>query len=193
MPPPTILIAPAEAIPSLQSQPYLRESHAFADSESHLALKAIQELLPPVVAIERNFAASLAGQALIKRIRGDAKLRGCEIATVGVRRAQRHKVSEMVEIVIDEHPANLLDISATGALVVSPSSLKPRQRIRVILRTGERPLTAIVVWVHFELPHEGPRYRAGIEFVASAGEMVEGFISTISNDRVGGSVSPTDH
>ena len=178
---PTILIAPAEAIPGLQSQPSLRESRAFPDSESHLALHAIQELTPPIIALERNFAASMAGQALVKRIKGDAKLRRCEIATVGIRRARRHKVTERVEIAIDEQPANLLDISSTGALVLSPCSLKPRQRIRVTLRPGDRPLTALVVWVHFELPHEGPRYRAGIEFVASAGEMVEGFISTISN------------
>ena len=177
----TILIAPAEAIPVLQSQPYLRESQAFTDTDSELALKAIQDLLPPVIAIERNFAASLSGQALIKRIKGDENLRSCEIATVGPRRARRHSVSKTVQITIDENAASLLDISATGALVVSTGSLKPRQRIRVTLRAGERALTAIVVWVHFELPPEGPQYRAGIEFVASAGEMVEGFISTISD------------
>jgi hypothetical protein len=177
--PPTILIAPPDAIQSLQSQPDLRESQAFSDADSSLALRAIQDLLPPVIAIERNFAASLSGQALIKRIRTDVKLRRCEIATVGIRRASRHKVTESVEVIIDEHPAHLVDISTTGALVLSASALKPRQRIRVVLQAGYRPLTALVVWTHFELPIEGPRYRAGIEFVASAGEMVEGFISTI--------------
>jgi len=172
----TILIAPAEAIPGLQSQPSLRDSRAFPDNETDLALKAIQELVPPVVAIERNFAASLPGQAFIKRIKGDTKLRRCEIATVGVRRARRHRVREVIDILIDEDPASLLDISSTGALVVSSSSLKPRQRIRVILRAGERPLTALVVWVHFELPPEGPRYRAGIEFFDPDTDPLQKFI-----------------
>ena len=142
------------------------------------ALRAIQDRLPPVIAIERTFAGSLPGQGLIKRIKGDVKLRQCAIEMVGIRRAERFRVGS-VEIHIDDNPAQLLDISTAGALVVSAWSLKPRQRVRVMLRSGERAVTALVVWAHFELPNEGPRYRAGIEFVASATEPVAEFMTTV--------------
>jgi hypothetical protein len=163
----------------LQQQPYLRESRAFPDTETNLALNAIREILPPVVAIERNFAATLPGQAFIRRIKTDLTLKRCEIEIIGLRRSARHKLTRVVEISIDENPAEVLDISMTGAHVVSAWSLKPKQRIRVVLRAGERPLTALVVWAHFELPNEGPRYRAGIEFVSTAADIVSEFMSTL--------------
>ena len=85
---PTVLIALADAIPVLQQQPYLRESQAFTETELAVALNAIRELLPPVIAIERNFAGTLPGQGFIKRIKTDPTLRRCEIETVGIRRAR---------------------------------------------------------------------------------------------------------
>jgi hypothetical protein len=177
---PAILIGPADALPVLKNQPYLRDCQAFADTDTNLALDAIREKLPPVIAIERNFAATASGQGFIRRIKADPALQRCEIEMVGIRRAERHKLSPTVDISLDGESATLLDVSVTGVHVMSPWSLKPKQRVRVALRAGAPPLTGIVVWAHFELPNEGPRYRAGIEFVASAAESVREFIATLT-------------
>jgi hypothetical protein len=177
---PAILIGPADSLEILKNQPYLRDCQAFADTDTSLALEAIREQIPPVIAIERNFAATASGQAFIKRVKADPALQRCEIETVGIRRASRHTLSPAVDISVDGESATLLDVSVTGAHIVSPWSLKPKQRIRIALRAGAPPLTGIVVWAHFELPNEGPRYRAGIEFVASAADSVREFIATLT-------------
>jgi hypothetical protein len=177
---PAILIGPADALPILKNQPYLRDCRAFADTDANLALAAIREQLPPVIAVERNFAATASGQGFIKRIKADSALQRCEIEMVGIRRSERHKFLPTVEIFVDGEIATLLDVSVTGAHILSPWSLKPKQRLRIVLRSGAPPLIGIVVWAHFELPDEGPRYRAGIEFVASAADSVREFIATLT-------------
>ena len=63
------------------------------------------------------------------------------------------------------------------AHIISLAPVKPRQRLRISLKDGDRPLTGVAVWVHFELPEEGPRYRAGIEFGPSASSAVADYIS----------------
>jgi hypothetical protein len=163
---------------------------------------------PDVVALERMFAATSRGAALINRIKADPSLSACEIRIVahdteysrvsprraegaaaaaapaavaepppppppapldqrGTRRAPRFKVVDGVEVSIDGNPAVLVDLSVVGAHVVSPTILKPNQRIRFALPDGGRPVrvSAAVAWAAFELPKGGaPRYRAGIEF-----------------------------
>jgi len=75
--------------------------------------------------------------------------------------------------IIDGNPALVIDISMIGAQVISVSALRPNQRIRVSL-DGDQGLkfNAAVAWANYELPAEGPRYRAGIHFQdANAGVM----------------------
>lgn len=177
---PAILIGPADALPILKNQPYLRNSRAFADTDANMALEVIREQLPPVIAVERNFAATASGQGFLKRIKADPGLQRCEIEMVGIRRAARLNLSPAVEIHVDGESARLLDVSVTGAHILSPLSLKPKQRVRIALRAGAPPLIGIVVWAHFELPNDGPRYRAGIEFVPSANDLVAEFIATLT-------------
>jgi len=82
------------------------------------------------------------------------------------RRAQRFKIIDGIEVLIDGTPAMLVDLSLVGAQVVSSSLLKPNQRVRVSILEGSKPVrfTAGVAWSAFELPEVGARYRAGIEF-----------------------------
>ena len=84
----------------------------------------------------------------------------------GTRRAPRVAITDGVEVLVDGNPASLVDLSAVGAQVVSPTILKPNQRVRVTLPDPGRPirLSAAVAWATFEMPKAGPRYRAGIEF-----------------------------
>jgi hypothetical protein len=204
--PATVLIASPEHLPALKERDDLSGAQAFADTEALRALDVITRQRPDVVALERMFAATSRGAALINRIKADPSLSACEIRIVahdteysrvtprraegavaaaapaavaepppppapldqrGTRRAPRFKIADGVEVSIDGNPAVLVDLSLVGAHVVSPTILKPNQRIRFALPDGGRPVrvSAAVAWAAFELPKGGPpRYRAGIEF-----------------------------
>jgi hypothetical protein len=171
----TILIASPAAIPILQEQPYLAAADTFLDSAADDAMTLIRAKERPLVVIERDFARSARGEAFINQLNAELKGKGYEMRIVGVRRAERHKLRE--RILIDGQSATVLDISIRGAHVISLAPVKPRQRVRVSLKDGDRPLTGVAVWVHFELPEEGPRYRAGIEFVPSAQSALADYIA----------------
>jgi hypothetical protein len=206
--PATVLIASPEHLPGLKEHDDLTGAQAFTDAEALRALDVITRQRPNVVAIERMFAATSRGAALINRIKADPSLSACEIRIVahdteysrvsprragdaapaaapaavaeppslaeappldqrGTRRAPRFKIVDGVEVAIDGNTATLVDLSLVGAHVVSPTILKPNQRIRVSMPDGGRPVrfSAAVAWASFEIPKGGaPRYRAGIEF-----------------------------
>jgi hypothetical protein len=98
------------------------------------------------------------------------------------RRAERHVVSRNVEVLIDGNPATLVNISIVGAQVVSMSSLRPNQRVRMSLVDATRPMrfNGVIAWASFEMPKEGPRYRAGVNFYDAAPDMVARFIETVT-------------
>jgi hypothetical protein len=86
---------------------------------------------------------------------------------VGTRRAPRVNLGAEPEVLIDGNPASLVDLSAIGAQVLSPTVLKPNQRVRVALSDpiGTVRMNGTIIWACFEIPpNVGPRYRAGIEF-----------------------------
>lgn len=91
----------------------------------------------------------------------------------GTRRALRSRIKEGVEIAVDGNPAALIDLSTAGAQVVSPTVLKPNQRVRVVMGDGRAAVkcSGAVAWAAFEMPKGLPtRYRAGIDF----GEVADG-------------------
>jgi hypothetical protein len=98
------------------------------------------------------------------------------------RRAERHVVSRAVEVLIDGNPATLVNISVVGAQVLSMSSLRPNQRVRMSLVDATRPMrfNGVIAWANFEMPKEGPRYRAGVNFYDAAPDMVARFIETVT-------------
>lgn len=213
-----VLIASPEYLPALKEREELAGATAFTDGDALRALDAITRQRPEVVAVERMFAASSRGSALINRIKADPSLGACEIRIVahdteysrvsprrngdagvaassavavaepqaapvpldkkGTRRAPRYRIAEGVELQIDGNPASLIDLSLVGAQVISPTILKPNQRVRVSFVNGARPVrfSAAVAWASFEIPKGGPRYRAGIEFFDPDQDAVNGFI-----------------
>jgi hypothetical protein len=77
-------------------------------------------------------------------------------------------VAGTVDVLVDGNAATLVDLSVVGAQVLTPSVLKPNQRIRMALpeESGAIRFNASVAWAKFEIPPQsGPRYRAGIEFI----------------------------
>ena len=207
--PDTVLVAALECLPALQEQGDFGDALAFSDADALKALEAITRDRPKVIALEKQFAATSRGTALIKRIKADPKLRKCEIRVVslegdddefpqtdpalrgaeteaaavkldqrGTRRAARVKIVDGVEVLIDGSPAMLIDLSVVGAQVVSPTILRPNQRVRMILPDEERPIRCVagVAWAAFEMPKSGPRYRAGIEFFDAESGNLDRFI-----------------
>jgi hypothetical protein len=104
------------------------------------------------------------------------------IDQTGTRRAERHVVTRNVEVLIDGNPATLINISIVGAQVLSLSSLRPNQRVRMSLVDATRPMrfNGVSAWANFEMPKEGPRYRAGVNFHDAAPDMVARFIESIT-------------
>lgn len=205
--PDTVIVAAPEYLPALQEQSEFGNALAFTDADALKALEAITRERPKVIALEKQFSATSRGAALIKRIKADPKLRKCEIRIVthegeddeiqpsdpapqvvettpvkldqrGTRRAPRVRIVDGVEVLIDGSPAMLIDLSVAGAQVISPTILRPNQRVRMILPDEERPIRCVagVAWAAFEMPKTGPRYRAGIEFFDAESGNLDRFI-----------------
>jgi hypothetical protein len=204
--PDTVIVAAPEHLPALEEQGDFGDALAFSDADALKALEAIMRDRPRLIALEKAFAATSRGAALIKRIKADRKLKNCEVRIVshedgadvataaetaapegeapapldqrGTRRAPRSKIVDGIEVLIDGSPATLVDLSIVGAQVVSITILKPNQRVRMILPDDERPIrfAAAVAWAAFEMPKCGPHYRAGIEFFDADAAEMERFI-----------------
>jgi hypothetical protein len=89
-------------------------------------------------------------------------------------------VTKGIEVTIDGKPAALINLSVVGAQVVSPTILKPNQRVRMTLPDRANPIRVMagVAWAAFEMPKSGPVYRAGIEFYDAEAVNVLRFIDT---------------
>jgi hypothetical protein len=102
----------------------------------------------------------------------------------GTRRAPRTRIKDGVEVAVDGNPVALVDLSAVGAQVVSPTVLKPNQRVRVAIENGKVKCAGAVAWAAFEMPKGMPtRYRAGIDWgLTSEGPNVETFAKKNKKD-----------
>ena len=207
-----MLIGSGELLPRLRDRTgsdSTDEVLAFTDVDALRALEAITERKPTVVAIEKEFASTPRGGALINRIKADPTLAACEIRIVspdaepvkvskgkpadvtpaapavpldqrGTRRAPRFKVAGQVEVLVDGNLALLVDLSTIGAQVLSPTVLKPNQRIRMALSDEHSSVrfNASVAWASFEIPRNiNPRYRAGIEFIDADKSAVNAYLA----------------
>lgn len=77
-----MLIASPEHLNALKDRSDLGHTQAFADTEALRALDVITRQRPSVIALERLFAATSRGAALINRIKADPGLTACEIRIV---------------------------------------------------------------------------------------------------------------
>jgi CheY-like chemotaxis protein len=200
----TVLIAARDLLePLRQKLPATGEILAFADSEPLRALETIAERRPAVIALERLFASSPRGTALINRIKADPVLAAADVIILshennqsrtvqrradgpvirapidqrGTRRAPRVCVRPGVEVLVDGVNAPLVDLSIVGAQVISMIALRPNARVRVTLNDDQDAvrIAAVVAWARFEIPEETgePRYRAGLEFVDAEAKAIE--------------------
>jgi len=222
----TVLIAAANVLDVLKRAAETdnqQEILAFTDTDALRALDVITKRKPAVIALERMFASTPRGAALINRIKADPSLVESEIRVVspdsdptrisakrpapapapahgggaatataptevapraqpldhyGTRRAPRFKVAGAVDVLVDGNTATLVDVSTVGAQVLTPTVLKPNQRIRMALPedNGAIRFNAAVAWAKFEIPPQsGPRYRAGIEFIDANADALDAY------------------
>jgi PilZ domain-containing protein len=83
-------------------------------------------------------------------------------------------------VLVDGNLALLVDLSTIGAQVLSPTVLKPNQRVRMALSDEHSSVrfNASVAWASFEIPRNtNPRYRAGIEFIDADKSAVNAYLA----------------
>ena len=135
---------------------------------------------------EINHVAVKRGQAGGTAVAVDEPKPAPALDKAGTRRAPRISVKAGVDVAVDGNPAALIDLSTVGAQVVSPTVLKPNQRVRVIMGEGKTPIrcNGSIAWAAFEMPKGQPtRYRAGIDFGLTAdADGVNGFAKKNKKD-----------
>lgn len=183
-----ILLAAPTDLEGLRTQFEEAEVLTFPDQDVLHALETIMIRRPALVALERGFASTPRGAALINRLRADPTLSGIEIQTIsadgerlpalppsplevpagvvapsdntGTRRATRVRLQDGLDALLEGHSVRLVDLSTVGAQITSAGVLKPNQRVRLSLvdDKGAIRCAAVVVWAAFELPR-APRTR----------------------------------
>jgi len=200
----TILIAASDLLPALKERvgDLNGEVLIFSDDEVLPALEAIVKRRPQVVALERLFAATPRGAALINRIKADRSLADSEIRVLaldtdyervlprsspvapptldqrGTRRAPRAVMAGDVPVLVDGKSAKLIDLSTMGAQVVSTAIIKPNQSVRMTLKDDQASVqfNAAIAWASFEISPKGsPQYRAGVSFVNGDSAAIDSF------------------
>ena len=233
-----LVIAAQNLMPALRERVKVDgEVVTFADTEPIQALQAIMEDRPALVVLERLFAATPRGAALINRIKSDPQLAHAEVRVMshtgdytrqvvkptakapppatggagvagdatasapqpssapvataeqpkaldwqGTRRAPRYRVRAGVELQLDGNPAAVIDLSTVGAQVISPTVLRPNQKVRISLPNDDFLLRfrGAVAWAKFELPKppvKTPQYRAGVEFTDGDAAAIDSVIN----------------
>jgi hypothetical protein len=100
----------------------------------------------------------------------------------GTRRAPRFRVRPGIELQLDGNPAAVIDLSTVGAQVISPTVLRPNQKVRISLPNDDFLLRfrGAVAWAKFELPKapvKTPQYRAGVEFTDGDASAIDSVIN----------------
>ena len=237
-----LIIAAENLMPALRDRVKVEgEILTYQDTEPIQALQTIMEQQPTLVILERLFAATPRGAALINRIKSDPQLSHTEVRVMshtgdytrqvvkptttkaaspvagsnatsaapgtspasqhssgssvateeapraldwhGTRRAPRFRVRAGVELQLDGNPAAVVDLSTVGAQVISPTVLRPNQKVRIALPNDDFLLRfrGAVAWAKFELPKapsKTPQYRAGVEFTDGDAAAIDSVINS---------------
>ena len=191
----TVVIGAEDVLPALKQRAASLNGNGelltFSDAEPLRALETITKRKPALVALERLFAVTPRGVALINRIKADPSLRASEIRVIehnseysrivprpsaapepaldqrGTRRAPRVRMADKVTVIVEENLATLVDLSTVGAHVIAPAGLKPNERAEIAFNdsTARFKCEATVIWTSFEMPDGEPRFRMGLDFI----------------------------
>jgi hypothetical protein len=208
----TIVIGARELLDSLRHRPEVTSVpvKVFARDDVK-AFEAILTHPPAFVVLDQAFSHGARGSTLVERLKGDPAFRRTELLIIQgaeeappppaarkgpqpelspdarfTRKARRVLIEHGVNVQLDNTGVMLIDLSASGAQVISSTPLKPSQRVRFSLpgETSSR-MIATVQWVAFELPKDKPApvYRAGLEFANPDADAIEQFCSTHASQQ----------
>ena len=175
-----------------------------ADGDALHALAVIERRRPRIVILEQHFAASARGTNFVNLLRANSDLAGLDIRVLpaarssvlgscgpiaaGVlasmaqalqnsptRRAPRITLPAGAEMRLNGSRTALVNVSSYGLQVVSPTVLKPNQRVEVVIdRYGVDLRTrAQIAWAAVELAQTGVSYRAGVAFADAQPELLK--------------------
>ena len=95
----------------------------------------------------------------------------------GTRGAKRFAMKADMEVVVDGERSRLVNLSITGAQLVMPARVQPRQSVLLTLvdERSEKRFRALVAWSTVELAQSMVKYRAGVSFVDPDPGAIEAF------------------
>jgi hypothetical protein len=126
----TVLIGGADLLPDLKDRVHEPgELLAFTDAEALRALEIILTQRPNVVALERQFAATPRGTALIGRIKADPALGGTEIRLIAHDSGNSQAAAHMESL--EEQPAVILTIEPPDPETLDQRGTRRAQRFKV--------------------------------------------------------------
>ena len=144
MPAPVVVIAASDLTPSLRERlAGSGELAFFSDTEPIQALQAILEYKPPLIALERLFAASPRGAALINRIKNDPQLAHAEIRVIAHSGDYSKTVSPGTGPPAGSAPARPA-VALPGPAAASPGPARPTLDWHGTRRANRYPIRAAV-------------------------------------------------
>ena len=174
----------------------------FSESESLDALRMILENPPRVLALDSAIVKTARGALIVSRLREhkgvdvrvlcedegnlpvlltqqDIALQAASLPLdgCGTRGAKRFTMKADLEVVVDGERSRLVNLSITGAQLVLPGRVQPRQSVLLTLmdEKAEKRYRALVAWSTVELARSMVKYRAGVSFVDPDASAIEAF------------------
>ena len=101
----------------------------------------------------------------------------------GTRQVTRFPMRGHVKVLANGEPSQLVNLSMTGAQVLTPSRLRPEQSVRLTLHdeSAETRLNGVVAWAVAEPAGAAVRYRAGVALTDPDPHILEAFCSRHSD------------
>jgi PilZ domain-containing protein len=103
------------------------------------------------------------------------------------RQARRVKKQEGLDLTVDGAESSLVDVSSSGAQILSPVAMRPNRVLRLMLTAGERALACKgrVMWARFEQGRgsAAAHYRVGVKFTDVDQKTVEAFLAGLGAVR----------
>jgi len=174
----------------------------FSESDSLDALRMILENPPKVLALDSAVVKTARGALIVARLkefknvdvrvlcededslpvllaRQDIALQAASqpLDGCGTRGAKRFPMKADMQVVVDGERSRLVNLSVTGAQLILPARVQPRQSILLTLvdDQSEKRFRALVAWSTVELAQSMMKYRAGVSFVDPDANAIEGF------------------
>jgi hypothetical protein len=174
----------------------------FSESESLDALRLILDNPPSVLALDSAIVNTARGALIVSRLkehnsvdvrvlcydesnipllltRQDMALHAASLPLEqrGTRGAKRFPMKSDVQVVVDGERSLLVNLSVTGAQLVVPARIQPKQSIRLafVEAQAERRVSALVAWSTVEFAKSMMKYRAGVTFIDPDADAIEAF------------------